>query len=146
MLHLYAALVEKERRLIGERTRAALDAKKASGARLGNPKNLGDAGVIGRSKQITEADRFAANTLPVVLEIRASGVRGCGAIAALMNERGLRTARGGRWHGSTVRNLFARVPFTADAVQPQSILRIDELSPNWREAASCPPGPLCASP
>jgi DNA invertase Pin-like site-specific DNA recombinase len=40
MLHLYAALAEKERRLISERTRAALQAKKASGSRLGNVKIL----------------------------------------------------------------------------------------------------------
>ena len=40
MLHLYAALAEKERRLIAERTRAALQAKKAAGARLGNRTNL----------------------------------------------------------------------------------------------------------
>src|SRR5262245_39796258 len=33
MLHLYAALAEKERRLISERTKAALAAKKANGAR-----------------------------------------------------------------------------------------------------------------
>src|ERR1700704_5500003 len=39
MLHLYAALAEKERRLIGERTRSALAARKAQGARLGNPRN-----------------------------------------------------------------------------------------------------------
>ena len=32
MLHLYAALAEKERRLIGERTRGALAARKAQGA------------------------------------------------------------------------------------------------------------------
>src|SRR4051794_30240070 len=37
MLHLYAALAEKERRLISERTKAALAAKKAAGASLGNP-------------------------------------------------------------------------------------------------------------
>ena len=36
MLHLYAALAEKERRLISERTRAALAAKKQQGASLGN--------------------------------------------------------------------------------------------------------------
>ena len=36
MLHLYAALAEKERRLIGERTRSALAARKAQGAKLGN--------------------------------------------------------------------------------------------------------------
>jgi DNA invertase Pin-like site-specific DNA recombinase len=34
MLHLFAALAEKERRLISERTRAALQAKKASGGKL----------------------------------------------------------------------------------------------------------------
>ena len=48
MLHLYAALAEKERRLISERTKAALAAKKAQGASLGNPKNLAAAGSIGR--------------------------------------------------------------------------------------------------
>src|SRR5438270_13139345 len=40
MLHLYAALAEKERSLIAERTKAALAAKKAGGARLGNPRNI----------------------------------------------------------------------------------------------------------
>jgi DNA invertase Pin-like site-specific DNA recombinase len=35
-LHLYAALAEKERRLISERTKAAMAARKAHGARLGN--------------------------------------------------------------------------------------------------------------
>jgi DNA invertase Pin-like site-specific DNA recombinase len=48
MLHLYAALAEKERRLIAERTKAALAAKKAAGARLGNLRNLAHAGSIGR--------------------------------------------------------------------------------------------------
>jgi DNA invertase Pin-like site-specific DNA recombinase len=36
MLHVYAALAEKERRLISERTRSALASKKAKGATLGN--------------------------------------------------------------------------------------------------------------
>src|SRR3954452_10242008 len=39
MLHLYAALAEKERRLISERTKAALAIRKASGTKLGNPSN-----------------------------------------------------------------------------------------------------------
>jgi hypothetical protein len=30
------------------------------------------------------------------------------AIAAALNARGIRTARGGAWHDSTVRNLLAR--------------------------------------
>jgi DNA invertase Pin-like site-specific DNA recombinase len=38
ILHLFAALAEKERSLIGVRTKAALAAAKARGVRLGNPK------------------------------------------------------------------------------------------------------------
>jgi DNA invertase Pin-like site-specific DNA recombinase len=108
MLHLYAALAEKERRLIAERTRTALAAKKAGGAALGNPRNLGEAGTLGRRTQASEAERFAANVLPIVAEIRACGVTGLEGIAAALNGRGVRTARGGRWHVSTVRNLIAR--------------------------------------
>ena len=38
MLHLFAALAEKERSLISTRTRQALAAAKAAGWPLGNPK------------------------------------------------------------------------------------------------------------
>src|SRR5205814_7640313 len=51
MLHLYAALAEKERRLIAERTRSALAARKAQGAKLGNQRNASDAAAIGRKAQ-----------------------------------------------------------------------------------------------
>ena len=44
MLHLYAALAEKERRLISDRTKAALAAKKAAGNKLGNQRNIVEAG------------------------------------------------------------------------------------------------------
>ena len=37
ILHLYAALAEKERAMISARTKAALAAAKAKGTRLGNP-------------------------------------------------------------------------------------------------------------
>ena len=49
MLHLYAALAEKERRLISERTKAALAVRKASGSKLGNPSNIREAGALGRT-------------------------------------------------------------------------------------------------
>jgi DNA invertase Pin-like site-specific DNA recombinase len=49
MLHLYAALAEKECRVICERTKAALAGKKAAGAPLGNPVNLTVAGSLGRA-------------------------------------------------------------------------------------------------
>ena len=37
MLHIYAALAEKERAMISERTKVALRAAKGRGVRLGNP-------------------------------------------------------------------------------------------------------------
>jgi hypothetical protein len=61
MLHLYAALAEKERRLISERTKAALAAKKAAGAVLGNVRNLTEAGAIGRSRLVGRPTSLRGN-------------------------------------------------------------------------------------
>ena len=108
MLHIYAALAEKERHLISDRTRAALAAKKAQGAALGNRTNLGDAQAKGATANKEAAETFAANVLPVVRQIQASGATSLRAIAEALNARGIRTARGGAWHDSTVRNLLAR--------------------------------------
>jgi DNA invertase Pin-like site-specific DNA recombinase len=107
MLHLYAALAEKERALISQRTRAALAAKKAQGVKLGNPR-AADAAVKGRAAQVASADHFAANVLPIIASIRASGISTHTAIAEALNNRGIRTARGGAWHATTVRRLLAR--------------------------------------
>jgi DNA invertase Pin-like site-specific DNA recombinase len=108
MLHVYAALAEKERRLISERTRSALAAKKANGAALGNPKNLVQAGFQGRAVQRCDADQFAENIMPIIRSILAAGPMGMVSIAEVLNERGIRTARGGRWHPSSVRNVIER--------------------------------------
>ena len=108
LLHLYAALAEKERALISERTRSALAAKRAQGVKLGNPVNLAAAGARGAQTQRAGADAFAANVLPVVRQLQAAGATTPRAIAAALNERRVRTARGGEWHDSTVRNLLQR--------------------------------------
>lgn len=107
MLHLYAALAEKERALISQRTKAALAAKKAQGVKLGNPR-AAEAAVLAHAANRTGADQFAANVLPIVREIEASGLTTLRAIAGVLNARGIRTARGGAWHSSTVRNLLSR--------------------------------------
>ena len=108
MLHLYAALAEKERHLIADRTRVALAARKAQGVKLGNPSNLAEAGAKGGQTQREAADAFAANVLPLVRQLQAAGATTSRAIAAGLNARGVKTARGGEWHDSTVRNLLAR--------------------------------------
>jgi DNA invertase Pin-like site-specific DNA recombinase len=106
--HLYAALAEKERRLISERTRAALAVKKAQGATLGNPTNIDHAGRVGRRVQQAEADRFAKNIIPIIRNILSAGPVGMVSIARQLNDRGIRTQRGGNWHVSSVANLLAR--------------------------------------
>ena len=108
MLHLYAALAEKERRLISERTKAALAAKKANGARLGNPRNALEAASRGRSVQTANADQFAANLVPVLNAIRSTGAPTLEAMTQALNQRGIRSPRGGRWHASSVANLLTR--------------------------------------
>ena len=108
MLHLYAALAEKERRLISERTKAALAIRKASGARLGNPINIREAGESGRAASMAEADEHARRLLPLLRVVRTEGASTLAAITAAFNERKIPTPRGAQWHVSTVANLLAR--------------------------------------
>ena len=114
MLHLYAALAEKERRLISERTKAALAAKRANGARLGNP-GIVAAGSLGRSVQTAVAEEFVASLMPVVEAIRSTGSTTLEAITEALNQRGIRSARGGKWHVSSVANLLTRASKFAGA-------------------------------
>jgi DNA invertase Pin-like site-specific DNA recombinase len=108
MLHIYAALAEKERWLIGERTRSAVAARRAQGVKLGNRRNARDAAAAGHRSLRDEADSFAANVMPIIESLRAAGVRDLRGLAAALNERGVRSARGGRWHVSNVKNVIDR--------------------------------------
>src|ERR1700716_1897587 len=108
MLHLYAALAEKERRMISERTKAALAAMKATAAALGNPHNLAQAGNLGRAVLIEGADRFVESLVPVVQTIRSEGATTLRAMAQALNRRGFKSPRGGVWHPSSVANLLSR--------------------------------------
>jgi DNA invertase Pin-like site-specific DNA recombinase len=108
MLHLYAALAEKERRLIAERTRAALAAKKAAGVLLGNPSNLQFAGALGRAALCQAADQFAESLALVIDRIQAEGANTLRSMAAQLNRGGFKSARGGKWYPSSVANLISR--------------------------------------
>ena len=107
VLHLHAALAEKERALIAGRTKSALAAAKAKGVKLGNPKID-----VARDRAVAairaEADRAASNVLPIIAEIRKSGATTLRAIANALNARGVTTPRGGRWHATSVKNILAR--------------------------------------
>jgi DNA invertase Pin-like site-specific DNA recombinase len=99
MLHLYAALAEKERRLISQRTRDALAAKKAQGVKLGG---LNAKGVRNRD----EAKARAEALRPLMSELSSLSAR---AIAAELNTRGVATPSGARWHTETVLRVQRRL-------------------------------------
>ena len=107
VLHLFAALAEKERSLISTRTRQALKAAKARGVSLGNPR-LTEARENAVEAVRAAADRHAANVLPIIREARKAGATSLREIANVLNARGVSTARGGSWHATSVKNMLAR--------------------------------------
>jgi DNA invertase Pin-like site-specific DNA recombinase len=107
ILHLFAALAQKERAMIATRTRAALAAAKARGTKLGGPK-LVEARERAVVSIVAGADRLAANVVPIIREMQRAGVSTLRDIAEALNARGVPTARGGMWHASTVRNVLVR--------------------------------------
>lgn len=109
MLHIYAAVAEQEARNISERTKAALQAAKARGQRLGAPpRKLAKARARAAEGNRRSAENFAANVWPVIKQIRESGITSLRGIASALTARGVRTARGGTWRAAQVGNIARR--------------------------------------
>jgi hypothetical protein len=53
------------------------------------------------------ADRFAANVLPLIQPLRAES-RSLREIADILNARGVRTARGGKWAATQIADILKR--------------------------------------
>ena len=116
-VHIMAAVAQAERKAISARTKEALAAAKARGMRLGNPKGIasfkGRSGsAIGVAALRLKADEHAKLLRPVVERLQRDGHTSLGAISRQLNQEGMRTPRGGRWHASSVRNLLARLDGT----------------------------------
>jgi DNA invertase Pin-like site-specific DNA recombinase len=84
MANIYGSVAQWERRIIGQRTSEAMQAMKARGVRLGRPVELAD-----DIRLRIAAERTAGRSLR--------------AIANDLNAEAVPTARGGKWHASTVR-------------------------------------------
>src|SRR6201988_4386649 len=87
MLHIYAALAEKERRLISERTKQALASAKGRGKKLGG---LREAGREAKAEAVARAQELA----PLFEELAGLSAR---ELARVFNERGVPTPRGKPW-------------------------------------------------
>jgi len=112
VLHIMAAVAEQEGRAISERTKAALAAAKVRGVKLGwaIPERASEQARASRKGVMVNkalADSHAANVLPVIEQIRVGGTS-LRQIAAELNERGIKTVRGGKWYAATVSNILAR--------------------------------------
>ena len=103
MLHIYAAAAQEEVRAISARTKAALQAAKARGVRLGR----------NGAERLAPANKAAAverakNLYPVLADLIASGAS-LRQIAAELTKRGIGTPRGGRWHPTTIGRVLNRL-------------------------------------
>ena len=114
-INLYGALAQREREMISQRTKSALQAAKARGLVLGNPKNLNDVAaakgrIIGVEVRKGKADDFAGKVTPMITEYQEQGLS-LNQIAKTLNEKGVLTARGkaGGWTPTAVKNALARV-------------------------------------
>lgn len=100
MLHMLSAFAELERAQISSRTKAALDAARRRGVKLGT-----------FGKELAKRNKGAAqenarNLAPIVAEIRAAGHTTIRAIAEQLNARGIASPRGARWHVPAVHRLI----------------------------------------
>ena len=108
---IMALVAQAERRMISERTKAALAAAKARGQRLGKPKGYqipSDRQTRARGTAATKANAvaFAERLRPVLAELAG---RPALATAAELDRRGIATARGGKWAARSIIELRARL-------------------------------------
>lgn len=103
MLHLYAALAEKERALISRRTKDALAAAKKRGVRLGKhgrdvlaPKNR-------------KAAHSRAMAISDTVRAKLDAGKSLRTIATELNAEGVPTAKGGQWHKTSVKRVVERL-------------------------------------
>ena len=97
--------------MISERTKAALQAAKARGKQLGQPKGHFIPSDSGDSRQglaanAANAQSFAERRRPVLAELEDLSAD---AAAAELSRRGVATARGGKWTASLVLTVRRRL-------------------------------------
>lgn len=108
-VHILAAVAQQEAKAISARTKAALEAAKARGVRLGSPDGFApgvqEKGTLARQRQAEEA--YDGIVLDHVCALRDGGMS-YGNIADRLNGRGVRTRRGKAWTAVQVRRVYQR--------------------------------------
>ena len=107
-VHILAAVAQHEREMIAQRTKDALQAAKARGVVLGNPK-LADVRDRAVASVKADAHRFARNVAPIIREIQSTGVASNRGLGRSLNARGVATARRRQWTAVQVGSILRRV-------------------------------------
>ena len=92
-LHILAAVAEHEAALISTRTKAALQAAKARGVRLGSPVGT-DTSAMARKARSLKAQARAQNISAIIRDIEHAGVNTLSGVARALEARGVRTPAG----------------------------------------------------
>ncbi len=112
MVTMLAAVAELEAGMISQRTKAALEAVKARGVKLGNPNlKTGSPESAKRASEARTAQAItkAADVLPYVKAARKAGATSLAQIGQALEARGVRTPRGGTaWAPAQVARILAR--------------------------------------
>jgi DNA invertase Pin-like site-specific DNA recombinase len=103
---ILALVAQRERELISERTRAALQMAKKRGVRLGT-KNPDRQVRLMWAASTKAKESFQEKVRPIVREIQETGCTTLQEIADCLNRRGIPTRRsGGKWHPATVNRIL----------------------------------------
>ena len=95
-IHIYSAFAEMERRRISERVKAGIRQAHKNGSKSGNPR-IQDAARKGRESMAKRSRKYISDTITIIEEIKAAGVKTQVGIAKALNARGVRTQRGKVW-------------------------------------------------
>ncbi len=112
LLTILGGLSEMERELIGERTRSALAFKRQNGEPTSHPP-LGFRPNGSRRHRMLPVPEELAIVDRILTAWRVGG--SYAGIARELNQEGVASKRGGRWHAATVRNICLRRDWYADA-------------------------------